>query len=265
MKTALITGASSGIGRELALELTRRGWRVALLARRKDLLDETAMEIAQNGGEALALECDVTSPEEVERAVRSAESEWRIIDLAVANAGVSAPTSAARFELEEAKRIFRVNVEGTMNLMAAVLPAMVERRSGSFYGIASLAGFRGLPGSGAYSASKAAMQALLEAARVELAPRGVHVGIINPGFIRTPMTAKNRFRMPMLMEPDRAARLMADAIESRRRVYSFPWPMRALMAVMRHLPIPIYDRVTLPYVRAKGRSRPETPQDSRVP
>ena len=85
------------------------------------------------------------------------------------------------------------------------------------------------------------------------------MGIINPGFIRTPMTAKNRFRMPMLMEPDRAARLMADAIESRRRIYSFPWPMRALMAVMRHLPVAIYDRVTLPYVRAKARSRPEAP------
>ena len=257
MKTALITGASSGIGRELALELTRRGWRVALLARRVDVLEEVAMEVAQIGGEALAIACDVTVAEEVAAAVRSAESEWRIIDLVIANAGTSSPTSAARFDLEEARRIFRVNVEGTMNLMAAVLPAMVERCSGSFYGIASLAGFRGLPGSGAYSASKAAMQALLEAARVELAPKGVHVGIINPGFIRTPMTAKNRFKMPMLMEPDRAARLMADAIESRRRVYSFPWPMRALMAVMRHLPIAIYDRVTLPYVRAKARSRPE--------
>ncbi|HVR43270.1 MAG TPA: SDR family oxidoreductase, partial [Thermoanaerobaculia bacterium] len=199
-RRAIITGASSGIGRELAIELARRGWRTALTARNAEALEQTAAAVRSAGGEALVVPGDVTRPEDLERAVRTALEAWGGIDLAVANAGQGFPTPVAHLDLPAATALMRTNFEGTLNLLAAVVPHMIERRSGQFVGIASLAGWRGLPGTGVYSASKAAMQALLEAARVELAPHGVAVTKINPGFIRTAMTAKNRFPMPFLMD-----------------------------------------------------------------
>ncbi|HEY0372212.1 MAG TPA: SDR family NAD(P)-dependent oxidoreductase, partial [Thermoanaerobaculia bacterium] len=124
-----------------------------------------------------------------------------------------------------------------------------ERRSGRFAGVASLAGLRGLPSAAPYSASKAAMQAFLEASRVELAHYGVGVTIINPGFIATPMTEKNRFRMPFLMTAERAARVMADGLERGKRVIEFPRLMSMAMRALRHASDPLYDRM----VRSSGK------------
>jgi short-subunit dehydrogenase len=138
-----------------------------------------------------------------------------------------------------------------MNLFAAVIPSMVERQAGRFAGIASIAGLRGLPTAGAYSASKAAMQNFLEASRIELAPYSVGVTIVNPGFIATPMTEKNKFKMPFLMHVDDAARRIADGIERGKRVVEFPRPMSILMRMMRHVPDALYDRMTAPYGRRK--------------
>lgn len=235
----------------LARELAGRGWNVGLLARRGDLLETLAGELRALGVSAAAHPCDVSDAASLTAAVRACEAALGPVDLAIANAGVSMASSAARFEADAARELFRINVEGTMNLLAAVVPGMVERKQGHFVGIASLAGFRGLPGSGVYSASKAAMIALLEAARVELRSRGVAVTIVNPGFIRTPLTDKNRFPMPFLMDAAPAARKIADAIERRRKVYSFPLPMVIVTRLLRHLPVAIFDRVTLPYARAR--------------
>ncbi|MGH9459302.1 MAG: SDR family NAD(P)-dependent oxidoreductase [Thermoanaerobaculia bacterium] len=254
-KTALITGASSGIGWELALELSRRGWRTALLARRKEKLDALAAAIERAGGEALALECDVTEPEALKEAARTGMERWGAIDLAVANAGQGYSTAVANFDPLAARAIFRTNVEGTANLLAAVVPHMLERGRGHIVGIASLAGFRGLPGSSAYSASKAAMRSLLEAARIELGRKGILVSTINPGFIRTAMTESNRFRMPFLMDADRAARIIADAIERRKKDFSFPLPMALMMRVVRFLPNAVWDRVSMPYAKAKAKAK----------
>ncbi len=248
-RNAIITGASSGIGAALAGELSRRGWAVALLARRQDLLEEVRATLATP---SVALPCDVTDAAAVERAVRQAEATLGPIDLAVANAGVGIPGHATKFKLADADRTIRVNVLGMMNLFAAVILPMVERRSGRFAGIASVAGLRGLPTSAAYSASKAAMQTFLESSRIELAPYGVGVTIVNPGFIATPMTEKNRFRMPFLMQAGPAAKKIADGLERGKRVVEFPRPMSVLMRVMRHLPDPLYDRLTAPYARRKA-------------
>lgn len=226
---AVITGASSGIGLALARELSRRGWELLLLARRVELIEKLPRS------EAVA--CDVTDAAAVRAAVRG------LFDLAVANAGVSIRNHAAKFSLADAEQVLRVNVLGMLYLYDAVIPSMIERRSGRFAGVASLAGLRGLPSAAPYSASKAAMQAFLEASRVELAPYGVGVTIVNPGFVATPMTAKHRYRMPFLMTAERAARIIADGLERGKRVIEFPLGTSLLMRTVRHLPDPLYDRV----------------------
>ena len=249
---AIITGASSGIGQALARELARRGWDVALLARRGELLDELARELASRGMRAVAVACDVTDLTAVREAVqRAQEALGGAFDLAIANAGVGISSHATKFNITEADTMIRVNVLGMLYLFDAVIPSMIERRTGRFAGIASIAGLRGLPTSAVYSASKAAMQAFLEASRIELAPYGVGVTTINPGFIATPMTEKNRFRMPFLLQADESAVMIANALERGARVFEFPRPMSLLMRFTRLLPAALYDRVMVPAARRK--------------
>lgn len=246
---AIITGASSGIGAALAHELARRGWTLALLARRADLLDALVRELPTK---SIALPCDVTDANAVREAVkRGEEALGGPFDLAVANAGVGVPSHAAKFNLADAELMTRVNILGMFNLFDAVIPSMIERRSGRFAGVASLAGLRGLPTSSVYSATKAAMQSFLEASRIELLQYGVGVTTINPGFIITAMTEKNRFKMPLLMKVDDAARVIADGLERGKRVIEFPRPMSLLMRFARLIPDAVWDRVTAPYARRK--------------
>jgi short-subunit dehydrogenase len=141
-----------------------------------------------------------------------------------------------------------------MYLFDAVIPSMIERRSGRFAGVASLAGLRGLATAAAYSASKAAMQAFLEASRIELAPYGVGITIINPGFVATPMTEKNRYRMPFLVQAPEAAAIIADGLERGERVIEFPRPMSLLMRFMRYVPDALYERLMIPYARRRMKS-----------
>jgi short-subunit dehydrogenase len=249
---AVITGASSGIGLALARELAGRGYALALLARRGELVEDLARELEEKGTPAAAFACDVTDAAGIREAVRRGEEELGgPFDLAVANAGISIPGHATKFNLADAMEVVRVNLFGMMTLFDAVIASMVERRSGRFVGIASIAGLRGLPTSGPYSASKAAMQAFLEAARIELAPYDVGVTIVNPGFIATPLTAKNRFHMPFLMQAAEAAVFIADGIDRGARVVEFPRPMSLLIRLLRLLPDALYDRIMVPVARRK--------------
>jgi short-subunit dehydrogenase len=246
---AIITGASSGIGAALAHELARRGWTLALLARRSDLLDALVRELP---AKSVALPCDVTDAGAVRDAVRRGEEALGgPFDLAVANAGIGVPSYAPKFKLADADLMTRVNILGMFHLFDAVIPSMVERRSGRFAGVASIAGLRGLPTSSVYSATKAAMQAFLEASRVELLPYGVGVTTVNPGFVITAMTEKNRFKMPFLMKADEAARVIADGLEHGKRVIEFPRPMSLMMRLARLLPDAVWDRATAGYARRK--------------
>ena len=149
--------------------------------------------------------------------------------------------------------MIRVNFLGMMYLFDAVIPSMVERRAGRFAGIASLGGLRGLPTSSVYSASKAAMQAFLEAARIELRPSGVGVTIVNPGFVATPMTEKMPF-LPFLMSADCAARIIADGLERGKRVIEFPRSTSLVMRTARLLPDALYDRMMAPTARRRKKS-----------
>jgi len=234
VKRALITGASSGIGAALAREFARRGYALALLARRADLLEQLAREMAN----AVAIPCDVTDS----AAVHDAVARVGAIDVAIANAGVGTTGWAAK-SVADAELMMRVNYFGMLYLFDAVIPQMMERRSGHFAGMASIAGLRGFPTASGYSASKAAMQAFLESARVELASFGIRVTTVNPGFIATAMTEKNTFKMPFLMSAERAAKIIADGIERGARIVEFPWPMSFATRFSRALPAWITDRL----------------------
>ncbi len=243
MKIALITGASTGIGLHLARELARRGWRVALLARRQELLEQEVALLAASGQTAMALACDVADAAAVKAAVAQVEQTWGPIDLAIANAGLGDPTPLAQMQLADAAYIMNVNFMGMLHLFDAVRPSMLARRSGHFVGVASLAGFRGLPQSGVYSASKAAMQAFLEAARIELLPLGITVSTVNPGFVKTPLTDRNTVKKPFMISPERAAVIVANGLERRAREVNFPEPTATAMRLLRLAPNWLFDAV----------------------
>lgn len=241
-RVALVTGASAGLGRAIAHELARAGTAVSLLARRTDLLEATAREIREMGGTATTIPCDVRDRVQVLAAVIDTTRRLGPVDLLVANAGVGHLVSAQRFEAPPIEEIYRVNLLGVVYAIEAVLPGMLERGAGHLVAISSLAGWRGMPQSGPYGSSKAAVDTLLESLRVELAPSGVRVTVAHPGFIRTAMTAANRFPMPFLMDADAAARRIVRAIRLGKRTYAFPWPTALLMRFVRLLPNAIYDR-----------------------
>ncbi len=242
-KVVLITGASSGIGRALALELGRRGARLGLTARRAEELLKVAEEVGRAGGEALAIPADVRDPEAMRAAAESVRERWGKVDVLVANAGMSTTTSGAQLNAGEAGDVISINVLGVVNSVAAVLPHMQERRSGHLVAISSLASYRGLPKSGAYSASKAAVSTFFESLRVDLRRSGVDVTVIHPGFIRTPMTANRKKKLPFLLEVDDAACRIIRAVERRARTYAFPWQLASLVRVIKHIPGRLYDRI----------------------
>jgi short-subunit dehydrogenase len=250
-QTIFITGASSGIGLELARLYATRGDRVVMTARRRELLESEARAIDATAERVMTIACDVGDRAALGAAVQSVLARWGTIDVAIANAGVGITMRADRFRIDDAELMVRTNILGMMYLYAAVITPMVERGRGHFVGIASIAGHRGLPTSSVYSATKAAMQAFLEATRIELAPRGVAVTTVNPGWVDTAMTQKNRFRMPLLMTAERAARIIARGVDRQRPVIEFPLPTSLLMRLLRVVPRFVYDRLTAPYARRK--------------
>ena len=239
-KVVLITGASSGIGRGLGIELARRGASVGLLARRHELLNAIVGEIEGFGGRALALPADVTHADQVKAAVSELRRQFGYIDLLVANAGIGATTYAVDLCEKAVADLINVNVIGVVNSVTAVIPQMVKRGSGHLVAISSLAAYRGLPKSAAYCASKAATSALFEGLRIDLLGTGVDVTIIHPGFIKTPLTVDVK-RTPYLMELDEAVPKILRAIEKRRKGYSFPWQLASIARACMLLPNPLYD------------------------
>jgi short-subunit dehydrogenase len=240
--SAFVTGASSGIGAALARAYARRGWHVGLFARRREALAALAVQIGEDRCDTY--EGDVRDADALARAAGRFVGRHGLPDVVVANAGVSRGTLTERGEdLGAFRAILETNVLGLVHTFGPFLPGMIRARAGTLVGIASVAGFRGLPGSSAYAASKAAAIAYLEALRVEVRAAGVAVVTIAPGYIATPMTAHNPYRMPFLLPPDEAARRMLRIIDARRRFAVVPWQMGVVGAVLRALPRPLYDRL----------------------
>jgi short-subunit dehydrogenase len=235
-RVAIVTGASSGLGEALSRELAKRGDRVGLIARRRERIDALATELRGNGGTVVAIAADVADRTALTTAINEARRELGPIDLMIANAGLGLPDFLDPFTVDDIELMIRVNLLGVVYCINAVLPEMLARRSGHIVGISSMGAYNGMPGSGGYCASKAGVSTLLKALRIQLRGTGVAMTTVCPGFIRTPMTDVNDFKMPWLQEPDAAARKVLRAIDRGLKVYNFPWQLAALMHVLKRLP-----------------------------
>ena len=242
-RVALVTGASSGIGRALALRLSREGYSVGLPARRREALQAVSEEIEGGGGRARVLVCDVTDPEAVHRAARSCEEALGPVDLLVANAGLSEGTRADRLDAADVERLMRINFLGAVHAVAAVLPGMLERERGHLVCVSSLAGFGGLPKTAAYGAAKAAVRVFFESLRVDLRDHAVDVTVVSLGHVRTSDTSKYIHERPFLVDLDRAVDRIYRAIAGRRPSLLFPMAPSLLVWVGQVLPRRLYDRL----------------------
>jgi short-subunit dehydrogenase len=237
----MITGASSGIGKGLALEIAARGGRLGLVARREDVLNELVEQIRAQNGTAMAVGADVRDASAVRAAADKIRAELGPIDVMIANAGVGTTSHASQLDPGQVAEVININVLGSVNSVAAVAPEMIERKSGQLVAISSLAAYRGLAKSAAYSASKAAMSSFFESLRIDLRNTGVTVTIIYPGFIKTPLTAGRNAKMPYLMELDDAVKKIVNAIEKGKRSYAFPWQLATIVRAGMIMPIAMYD------------------------
>ena len=235
-RVAVITGASSGIGWAMAKELAAQGCRLGLLARRQDKLEALAQEIRAAGGTAAIAPADVANRQETVAAIHGLRRELGPVDLLIANAGIGLPTPLEPLNIDQVELMFKVNTLGVIYAIEAVLPEMLERSQGHLAAVSSLASYKGLPGESGYCASKAAVNVYMEGLRIQLRKRGIAVTTICPGFIKTPMTDVNEFRMPFLMDADRAARLIVRALGKKRKVFNFPLRTTLLMKLTRWLP-----------------------------
>ena len=247
-----LTGASSGIGEALVPALAAAGARVALTARREDRLRALAAAHSRPGLPFLVLPADVTDREAVRQTARTIEREWGGLDLAIFCAGASSTLTARRFETATFRTLMDVNFFGVLHGIEAALPGMVARRSGRIAAVASLAGYRPAPGYGAYGASKAALIHALDSLRFGVKRFGVGVTVINPGFVRTPMTAVNRFWMPAIMPADRAAAIIVRGLRHDRREIHFPLRLSWTLKVLRILPHPLYEWIVGTFVRRES-------------
>lgn len=235
--TAWVIGASSGIGAALAHELHSRGARVAVSARRVDRLGDVA------AGRMLVVPMDVTDAAQTSEAADQVRAELGDIDLAVLAAGYWRQMQPRQWDVDTFNRHLEVNLSGMSNAIAAVLPAMLTRGAGVIAGIASVAGYRGLPGAEAYGATKAAQINMLESLRAHVRSSGVRVTTICPGFVRTELTENNSFPMPFMMEPDDAARAICAGLERDRSVVAFPLQMALLAKASRLVPAEAWSRL----------------------
>jgi short-subunit dehydrogenase len=237
----VITGASSGIGLALARHYLERGASVAAFARRGDLLQTLAAEFPNK---VFCYALDVRDAAAIQQAAGDFMSRVGVPDIVIANAGVSRGTLTEYVEDEEIfQNVMDINVLGMVKTFQPFLVAMRETKQGALVGIASVAGFRGLPGSGAYSASKAAAISYLESLRVEMHGSGVKVVTLCPGYIKTPMTDINTYPMPFILDVDVAAKRMVRVIERGSSFAVVPWQMGVVGWLMKRLPRWLYDRL----------------------
>jgi NADP-dependent 3-hydroxy acid dehydrogenase YdfG len=235
---AWVTGASSGIGREVAVQLARAGWTVAVSARRQAELESLAALYPER---IIVAPLDITDAAAVTQAVAEIEAaSGRKIVRAILNAGTYLRDTATDFDVARFKIQVDVNLVGTANCLAAVLPGMFSARRGQIGVVASLAGLAGLPGAVTYSTTKAGLLAMCQSLKFDCDRNGVAISAILPGFVKTPLTAKNKFPMPMLMEVEPAAAAILRGLNGGRFLIAFPgglaWPLRFL----RLLPAPVY-------------------------
>lgn len=234
-----ITGASSGIGSAVALEMANRGWQVVISARSRNKLDK----VAALHSNITAIACDVTDRDGMSKAAQKIEAEIGSLAMIIANAGIYLPTHFPKFDVSIFDDSFAVNLTGTVNMIAASYPYMIERNKGQIVLVSSVAGYNGLPTSAAYGATKAALLNMGEAMAVDLAKYGLSVNMVAPGFIDTPATQKNTFHMPALMDVTKAAKAMVDGLEKNHTRITFPKRFTFWLRLLTFLPRQFYVRL----------------------
>lgn len=245
-----VTGASSGIGQALAARYAAAGWRLALVARRADAVGDWARSQGLGDGRVAVYAADVSQPDSIIAAGLACIADQGVPDVVIANAGISiGMDSAEREDLEVMRDTLATNTLGLAATFHPFLRPMRARRRGTLVGVASVAAIRGLPGHGAYCASKAAVLAYCESLRGECRAQGVRVVTLLPGYIATPLTARNPYRMPFLMPADAFAERAVAAIDRGVSWCVIPWQMAVVVKLMRLMPDFVFDRL------AAGRGR----------
>jgi NAD(P)-dependent dehydrogenase (short-subunit alcohol dehydrogenase family) len=239
-KNVWIIGASSGIGRALAMTLARRGARVAISSRRAEALEEIKKAI---GPQHIVVPCDVTDAQSLKDAVQKTQERLDVIHSVIFLSATYAPGSVLSVPMTEVRRVFDTNILAPFALAQEIIPVLRFQREGQLAFCASVAGYRGLPNGQPYAASKAALISLAETLRAEEAPHGIDIRVINPGFVDTPMTSKNLFAMPLLQTPEKAARAIADGLSGSHFEIHFPPLFTYGMKLLRLLPDFIYFRL----------------------
>lgn len=237
---AWIVGGSTGIGRELVFELARNGVDVVVSARNRESL--TVLENDAKGlpGTVRSVACDVTDQTATRTAYESARELLGMVDLCVSCAGTYLPFGARDFDAGKFRQTVDVNLIGTVHVLEAVMPDMIERRRGHIAVVSSVAGYRGLPRAAAYGATKAALINMCESLKFDLDRAGVKLQLVDPGFVETPLTAKNDFKMPFLMKSDLAAKRFYTGLLSNRFEITFPKRFTWQLKLMRCLPYAVY-------------------------
>ncbi len=242
-RRALVTGATSGIGRSLALWLAGRGITVIAAGRRRARLDALCAEAAATGRAIEPLELDVADTAAVRERLRDLDGRDGGLDLVVANAGVGKLNSARKLDWEACEEILRVNVLGAAATLTAALPGMLARRRGHLAAVSSIAAVRGLPANAAYGSSKAFLRSFMESLRIDLAGTGVATTCVFPGFVKSEMTAGNDFAMPFLLDTEDAAERIGRALLARQAELWFPWQMGLAGRALGLLPSALWVRL----------------------
>jgi short-subunit dehydrogenase len=243
-KSVLITGASSGIGYMLAKRLAGQECKIAILARRTDILKEFAEKYSTGSNIILPLHCDISNKEEVYSSLETVIEKFGEIDIAILNAGTSYRLNAEDFSAEKGEKVISVNLTSKFYFLEKLIPYFIEKKSGMIVGVSSLADARGFPRSAFYNASKAAFSKLLESLRIELKSYGIKVITVRPGFVKTPMTDKNEFHMPFLIDVEKAVDIIIKGIEKEKRIIQFPLPTVISTKIIELMPDSMFEYFT---------------------
>ena len=256
VKTLWITGAGKGIGRAVAWEYARRGWTIAVSARTQADLDALVQQglDAKLPGRIAGFAVDVTDHDALKQTFKLIEQDLGPLDHVIFNAGTHISNEVGTFSVAPFRTLMEINFMGAVNGLAAVVPTFIDRRRGHIAVVASVAGYSGLPLASAYGASKAALINMCEALQPEMDAVGVTLSIINPGFVRTPLTDKNKFPMPFLIEADVAAGHIYQGMAKGKFEIVFPLAFALILKTLRMLPYSLYFRVTRMIV-AKAKAR----------
>lgn len=246
----VITGTTSGIGAALALYYAQPGVTLGLIGRRQERLHATAEQCTARGAMVIPVVMDVRDAGAMQTYATQFVRQAGGIDMVIANAGIGHSDALESGNATYHTEVFEVNVLGLLNTLLPFIPAMIQQRHGQLVAIASVAGFRALPGSTTYAATKIAIRTLMEGYGWALRQYGITTTTINPGFVVSEMTVRNQFHMPFLLSTEAAVHKMANAIRQQRRSYTFPWPMALVAHLLPYIPSSILGRLKPPSAAA---------------